>query len=132
HRELTPPAEAVASYGRHDRRSHLADRVPLVDPPAEVEVEMGGIRELLDVGSGGERLLVPREDDAADRLILVEILERANELAHELVRECIQLLGAVQAHDRDRLLPLDEDRHFFSRNFLIASCGSSVAMERAS
>ena len=78
---------------------------------------------------------VPREDDAADRLVVVEVLERPDELAHQLVRERVQLLGPVEADDRDRLIALDRGRRSLSlpsRNFLIASCGSSVAIERAS
>ena len=73
------------------------------------------------------------DDDAADRLVVVEVLERADELGHELVRERVQRLGPVQPDDGDRLLALEEDGHsFFSRNFSTASRGSSVAIESAS
>ncbi len=93
---------------------------------------MRRIGELVDVSSGGERLVVSRENDAADRIVVVEVLERPDELSHELVRQRVQLFRAVQPDNGHWLVPLDENSHFFSRNFLIASCGSSVAIERAS
>ncbi len=121
HRQLAAAAQAVARHRGDDRRPDLPDRVPLVDPPAEVELEVSSVGKLVDVGAGGEGLVVSREDDAADRLVVVEVLERPHELAHELVRERVQLFGPVEADNRDRLVPLNEDGHFFSRNFLIAS-----------
>ena len=58
------------------------------------------------------------EDDAADRLVVVEVLERPDELAHQLVRERVQLLGPVEADDRDRLISLEEDRSFLLQELL--------------
>ena len=58
-----------------------------------------------------------------------------DELVHQLVRKCVQLLRPVQQDDRDRRLALDQDEllgHFFSRNPLIAAFGSSVAIDSAS
>ena len=65
----------------------------------------------------------------------VQLLQRPDELVHQLVRERVQLLRPVQQHDRDRRLALDQDErvgHFFSRNPLIAAFGSSVAIDSAS
>jgi hypothetical protein len=42
-------------------------------------------------------------------LVAIELLERVDELGHQLVRERVQLRGAVEEHDRDRLLALDQN-----------------------
>ena len=66
-------------------------------------------------------------------VVAVELLERRDELVHQLVGERVQLLRPVEQDDRDGALALDLDEaHFFSRNFSIAAFGSSVAIESAS
>ena len=69
-------------------------------------------------------------DDAADGLVLVELLQSRDELLHQFARQGIQLLRAVEQHDRDRVGALYEDERF--RNAFTASCASSPSIERAS
>ena len=71
--------------------------------------DVSGLRELADVGSGGEGALVAAEHDRANLLVPVELLQRAHELVHQLVGERVQPVGTVEQDDRDRLVALDED-----------------------
>ena len=101
-----------------------------------VEVDRRRTRKLGGVGPRGEGALRAAEDDAAHGFVVVELLEHARELLHQLVRERIQRVRPVEEDDCDRLLALQEDEithfFFFSRKRLIAAFGSSVAMESAS
>jgi hypothetical protein len=74
HGQLAAAAQAVARDCGDDRRPDLPDRIPLVDPSAEVELEVSRVGKLVDVGAGREGLVVPRKDDAADRVVVVQVL----------------------------------------------------------
>lgn len=86
--------------------------------------------KLGDIRPRRERALVPAEHDAADRLVLVELLQNCDELLHQLARQCVQLLRPVEQHDCDRGGSLYEDERF--RNAFTASWASSPSMESAS
>ncbi len=133
HRELAAAAEAVARDGRDERRPEPADRVPALDSPLVVELDRGDLRQLADVGAGGEGTLGAAEHDRAHRPVSVELLERRHELVHQLVRERVQRVGPVEQDDGDRAVALDLDEaHLRSRKRSIAFRGSSVAIESAS
>ena len=138
HRELVPAAETKAGDGTDERRPEPADRIPALHPPRIEHVHCGRVRQLADVRAGRERPLVAGEDDAANRLVAVQLLEPCDELLHERLRERVQLLGPVQPDDRDRVVLLDDDEcvlgaHLsFDTNFRTAAWGSSVAIESAS
>ena len=52
----------------------------------------------------------PGKDDAADRLVAVELLEPRDQLLHQRLGERVQLLGPVERDDRDRVVALDENQ----------------------
>src|SRR5262245_40531621 len=94
---------------------------------------MSRVRELADVRARREGLLVARDDDAVNCVVVVEVLECADELRHQLVRERVQRLRPIEPDDGDGFFALEEDGHSFRRrNFSTASRGSSVAIESAS
>ena len=80
-----------------------------LDPPLVEEVDRGRRRELTDVGAGREGPLTAAEDDAADRLVSVELGQHRDKLVHQLVRERIQRLRPVEQDDRDRVVALEEN-----------------------
>ena len=65
--------------------------------------------ELGDVGAGGEGAVVATEDDRADLRLGVELLQRADDRAHQLAGERVQLLRAVHEHDADAAVAFDDD-----------------------
>src|SRR5207248_8977208 len=75
HRDLAPAAERKPGY----RRNHRFAALPYPLPPAGDEVlaiDLGiALRHhLLDIGAGGERLLVPGQDDGPDRRVVFKIV----------------------------------------------------------
>ena len=137
HRQLAAAAEAVAGDRRDDRRPDLPDRVPALQARRSDGVDRARRGQLADVGAGREGALAAAEDDAAHRLVGVQLLERGDDLAHQLVGERVQRLGAVHQDDADRAVPLDDDEllvaHFsLPRKRLTASCASVESIESAS
>ena len=78
-------------------------------PAALVERDGRRLGELPDVGAGGEGALAAAEDDGPDLGVAVELAEGAHERVHELERERVQLLRAVEQDDPDAAVALDED-----------------------
>ena len=132
HRQLVPAAEAVAGDRRDDRRPGRADPVPALDAARVVHVDRRSRGHLADVGPRRERLLAAGEDDAANPVLAVKLLERLDDAVHQLVGERVQPLGAVHGHDGDLLVALDRHEAHRSRNLRIASCASSFSIESAS
>jgi hypothetical protein len=134
HCQLAAAAQAESGHRRDERRPHLADRVPAVDPPRLVHLDRARLRHLADVRPGREGALGAAEHDAANRVVAVQLGERLHERAHDLVVQRVQGLGPVEQDDPDRGLPLDEDdsHSLPSRNLSTAARGSSVAIESAS
>src|SRR5207237_7612543 len=85
HRKLAAAAQRIARDRGDDRRAHPADRFPV---RREVLLQHRDRRRrdegLLDVRAGGEGTLVAGEDDAADRVVVVERGEDRDELTYEL------------------------------------------------
>ena len=102
----------------------------MLEAPVLVQRHRRPSGELGDVGAGGERALVPAEDDATNRLLLVQLLQSCDQFLHQRARQRVQLLRAVEQHDRDRVGPLYEDERF--RNAFTASWASSPSIESAS
>src|SRR5205085_10350206 len=76
HGELAAAAEAVARHRGDERRPEVPDRVPALDAARVVELDRARARELADVGAGRERALGAAENDAADRLVGVQLAQR--------------------------------------------------------
>ena len=74
------------------------------DEVLQVDVLIGLLLHLLDVGAGGEGLVAAGEDHAADAAIGLEGVERLAQLAHQLGAERVQRLGPVEADDADAAL----------------------------
>ena len=64
---------------------------------------------LLDVSAGGECLFAAGDDDAADRLVGLEVIDCGRDLAEDAERQRIQHLWTVQRDDADRVLAVDEN-----------------------
>ena len=75
---------------------------------------------LLDVGAGGEGLVVAGQHDRADRLVGFEFVDRRGELADQRRVQRVQRLRAVERDDADRPSALDEDVLVAARSALIA------------
>jgi hypothetical protein len=108
-RQLAAAAEAVPGDRCDERRPEAPDRVPALDASLVVEVDRRGAGQLGDVGARGERLLVAAEDDAPHQVVAVELLQRGDELLHQLVRERVQRVGPVERDNGDRPVALAED-----------------------
>jgi hypothetical protein len=74
-----------------------------------VDVHVGLGLHLLDVGAGGEGLVGPGYDDAADAVVGLEAFERAIELADEGVVQRIERVRAVERDEPDAALRLHDD-----------------------
>ena len=72
---------------------------------AQHHVLEAALAHRLDVGAGGEDLVGAGDHDAADLLVGVEALDRRGELLHQLGREGVARLGAVQPAEGD--VPVD-------------------------
>ena len=95
-----PPSakpETAAISGVLQRRDPLPEAAPSggAAPPRSCA------RHRLDVGAGGEHLVAAGDHDAADLAVGVELLELARELLHQLGRERVARLGAVEPQQSD-------------------------------
>ena len=107
-RELAAAAQAEAvdhgdhrlGEGRHDvEDARAAHGVALVERRAA--------GELGDVGAGDERLLARAgDDDDADRVVVLDLGERGEQLVAHLLVQGVQLVGAVDGEDGDAALAL--------------------------
>src|SRR5690606_28232040 len=80
------------------------------------QVHIGLVGHLLDVGAGRESLFGTRDDDAGNALVSLERIEsRAEVRAHPRV-ERVQGLRAVEPHDADLALGLDQNGFVGHRN----------------
>src|SRR5207244_11864116 len=123
--------KAPAADGAEERSRKAADPIPALDPAGEVDVDGGHLRELRDVGAGGERALAAAEHDREHRVVLVELDERRDDRVHQLVRERVQLLRPVHQDDPDGAVSLDGYERLF-RNASIAPFASSFSIDSAS
>jgi hypothetical protein len=89
---------ARGSHGLAD----AADGFPVAgDVVALVDVGEAVAGHGADVGAGGKRLLAAGDDDAADRFVGVEGLERRAQFVHQLVVQGVELLRTIELHDAD-------------------------------
>src|SRR5262249_15515565 len=86
------------------------DSVERREKIAAIGLDEGLLVHLLDVDAGGKRLLVAGDDDAADRRVCLEGVERAVDLADEERVERVQRMRAVQRDDADLAFGRDDDR----------------------
>ena len=64
---------------------------------------------LLDVGAGGEGLFAAGEQDAADLVVGLEVVDGGGDLAKHAERQRVEHFRPVQRDDADRALALDND-----------------------
>ena len=89
-RELEPATEREAPDGRDHRPRDRSERVERL---AEGRPDAPGVlrtTELRDVGSGGERLLAPRDDDRMHAVLDRELARRRAELAEQRLRQGVE------------------------------------------
>ena len=88
----------------------MRDPLPAAgDEVLEVGLGIGLVDHLLDVGAGGEGLLVAGQHDRADRRVGLEIVERRGQFGDQRRVQRVERLRPVQGDDADRAAPLDED-----------------------
>src|SRR5262249_1862972 len=101
------------------------DRVPPLDAALVVEVDRRRPRQLADVRARGKGAVVAGEDDAANRLVAVELAKLLDQLVHELVGKRVERFRPVEEDDGDRTVALDEDeRH---RRILPSAAGGGAS-----
>ena len=108
-RELAAPAQGETRHRRDDRRAGGGDPLPERHRRAVQHVLERALRHRLDVRAGREHLVAPGEHDAVDAVVGVERVDRRGELLHELRRERVARLRAVERDDPDRAVLLDLD-----------------------
>ena len=110
HRELAAAAERIAADGR-DRRLAAAGDAVAADRGeiAGEHVDEGFRLHLLDVGAGGKGLFAAGEQDAADLVVGLEVIDGGGDLAKHAERQRVEHFRAVQRDDADRALALDND-----------------------
>ena len=64
---------------------------------------------LLDVGAGRKGLVAAGHDDAADRIVSLEVVDGGRDLAKHAEGQRVEHLRAVQLDDADRALAFDDD-----------------------
>ena len=110
HGDLAAAAQGVAG-DRGDRRlAGLGQALPaLGDEVALVDVHVGLVLHLLDVGAGGEGLLGAGHDDGADLIVGLQVVEGRGQLVDQGGAERVQRLRPVERDQADRIAFLDQD-----------------------
>ena len=109
HGQLAAAAQRIAGHRRDDRLAACTDLVERREKIAAIGFDEILLVHLLDVYAGGKRLLIAGDDDAADRGVGLEDLERAVELADELRVESVERMRAVKRDEPDFAVACDED-----------------------
>ena len=91
---LRQRGDAVAADGGEIAREH---------------VDEGFRLHLLDVGAGGKGLFAAGQQDAADVVVGLEIVDGRRDFAKHAERQRIEHFRAVQRDDADRAFALDND-----------------------
>ena len=109
HGELAAAAERKAGDRRDDRLARARGASQWAGEIAEIGFDEGLVRHLLDVGAGGEGLLAAGDQQAADRVVGLEGVDRLAELDHERPIERIERLRPVEPDDADAAFGFDDD-----------------------
>ena len=109
HRHLAAAAEREARDRRDHRLARARDAILVAGEVAEIDVDVGLARHLLDVGAGGERLLRAGDEDAADVDVGLERVDRGVQFVDQRGVERVERLRPVEADDADPALGLDQD-----------------------
>jgi len=110
HRDLAPAAERKPGDRRNDRLAALRDPFPAAgDKILAIDLRVTLRHHLLDIGAGGECLLVSGQHDGPDRRVVLELVQRRGELADQRGAQRVQRRRPVERDNADRAPPLDED-----------------------
>ena len=89
--------------------THAREPVVLGGGVGGVDLQIGLVRHLLDVGAGRKRLVQASEHDAADPGGGIQSLDRRQELAPERGVERVQRLRPIEADEADPAAGFDDD-----------------------
>src|SRR4029453_8028633 len=110
HGELAAAAERIAGDRGNDRLATARDSIEGREKVPAISLDEGLLVHLLDVDASREGFLVAGDDNAADRRICLEGVERAVDLADELRVERVQRMRAVQRDEAALAFGRDDDR----------------------
>jgi hypothetical protein len=108
--ELAAAAQRVPRHRRHQRRRAARHARP--EPPRRSGHHLlkAPFGHRLDIAAGGKDVVVAGDDDAAHGVVGVPGLDPPHEVLHQLRRQGVSALGAVQPRDADGLALLAEHR----------------------
>src|SRR5579885_611850 len=109
HHELATTAKRVAANRGNNRLLHFPDFVPGGESVFEHDAYRRLVRHLADISTSGEGALSAREDNNANAILFVKILERHNELFHKLVTEGVQHLWTIEGDDTNGAITISQD-----------------------
>ncbi len=109
HRQLVPAPQREPADGGDDWDVDAAYAIPVVEGPGE-HVHRRFVGHLRDICASRECAIArSRQDDAADRWIAIQLLDRAGHLTDHRPVEGVQLGGPIDGHDGDGVFALDKD-----------------------
>ena len=101
HGEFAAPSQSEAAHSADHRGLGLPDALPARELVALQHGDGRGVRHLRDVGTGGKRLRIAVQHDAADRRVGVVGGKGIHEFDHGLQAEGVEHLRTVQADRAD-------------------------------
>jgi hypothetical protein len=102
HGQLATAAQGEAADGGDHWLAHAANLLPIArDEIVLVNIGVIGCGHGANICAGGKGFFAAGDDHAADAVIRIEGLERRAQLVHQLVVQCVELLGAVQPNHTD-------------------------------
>src|SRR5580704_10544865 len=109
HGELAATAERKTGDRGDHRFARLCNPVPVRGEIAEIDFDERPLRHLLDVGAGGERLVRPGNDHAADSAVGLEAVDGVSEFANQRGVERVECLWAIEPDQSDPAAGFDND-----------------------
>src|SRR6266699_4125798 len=107
--QFAAAAECIAVDRSNQRRTDVPDSFPGFKT-ADHHFNRRFIGHLFNICSGGKGFLAGAcDDDTANCLIAIKLLQRVAQFAYKLEIKCVQLLWSIQRHKANTLISLDED-----------------------
>jgi hypothetical protein len=82
--------------------------IPETDGVPLQHLDWPGLDHFPDVGAGRKGFFVSRKNQAANLVVLIQLLQRLHQLLHEGAIQGIQHLGPVELDNRDGVLAQDQ------------------------